>query len=509
MQDQPALFVFTASNSKAQQNIERSIENPIDSELLHRHLDSDVLDRCLEDSETGELYAWGATPGEGNEQTWSQLSPGDYVLAYADGSYRYWSEIIYTLRNRDLAEALWGRDDNGGTWEFMFFLQRPRSIDVRLEYVQDIIDVEKYYGFTPVGQSHLERIREQYESIQYFIEERLDEPADASDSSVSTHLQRLVTLLRKEKQIIFAGPPGTSKTYDAFAILAALASRYHPDGHPAQLVAKHRFSGASEPDTGGVVWDIVQFHQSYGYEDFVSGIDTEVVGAEDERKHLTFDRQKRIFLEMVESARQKSVPHVLIIDEINRGNLGRIFGELILTLEYRDLPVRLPGQDETVKIPSNLYLIGTMNTADRNISLVDHALRRRFQFVEYLPNRKRLANYFDDANADLKDMAMEAFEAVQKAFKKEDGKYRDDPRGYSLKDYAVGHTYFMVESIEELSRRLSHQVIPLLDEYQKEGILTSERLRPVAKKLSHLIASSSRISDHSISNARQWCNRQS
>jgi 5-methylcytosine-specific restriction protein B len=186
------------------------------------------------------------------------------------------------------------------------------------------------------------------------------------------------------------------------------------------------------------------------------------------------------------------VPHVLIIDEINRGALGRVFGELILTLEYRNLPVRLPGQNETVEIPDNLYLIGTMNTADRNISLVDHALRRRFHFVERLPEAGQLNRFLqqDDQQRDVEDaeLVLGAYHAIQSAFENENGEYAEDARGYSLKDYAVGHTYFMVKSNGRLWRRLTRQVIPLLEEYQKEGILTAGHLQKAARDLTEVIS---------------------
>jgi 5-methylcytosine-specific restriction protein B len=314
-----------------------------------------------------------------------------------------------------------------------------------------------------------------------------DRPKETQD--LPPDVEEHCDLLLGEKQIIFAGPPGTSKTYEAFEIISALNRTYEQGEDPTEVIGGARFSGdpVAQPTTD-VVWDIVQFHQSYGYEDFVSGIEADTVSAEEGRKQLTFDREKRIFLQLVEAAQSSDVPHVLIIDEINRGALGRVFGELILTLEYRNLPVRLPGQNETIEIPENLHLIGTMNTADRNISLVDHALRRRFHFVERLPEAGQLKRYLQQEDIEDAELMLEAFQAVQSAFTGEDGEYADDARGYSLKDYAVGHTYFMVQSPEKLWRNLTRQVIPLLEEYQKEGILTAEHLRKAARNLTEVIS---------------------
>jgi 5-methylcytosine-specific restriction endonuclease McrBC GTP-binding regulatory subunit McrB len=278
---------------------------------------------------------------------------------------------------------------------------------------------------------------------------------------------------------------------------------YRRDRDPISPIREARFNGNQNVQpTTDVVWDIVQFHQSYGYEDFVSGIEADTVNTGADQQELSFERKKRIFLQLVEAAQNWDVPHVLIIDEINRGALGRVFGELILTLEYRNLPVRLPGQNETIEIPENLFLIGTMNTADRNISLVDHALRRRFHFVEMLPDPKRLRRFLEQKEVSISDLVTEAFESIQKAFTNEGDKYAEDARGYSLKDYAVGHTYFMVEERDALWRRLNRQVIPLLEEYKKEGILTADHLEDAAQNLTQTISGEAPPAD-----LVEWCER--
>ena len=125
-----------------------------------------------------------------------------------------------------------------------------------------------------------------------------------------------------------------------------------------------------------------------------------------------------------------------------------------------------------------------MNTADRNISLVDHALRRRFLIVECLPDGKLLEGYLKGNSAldeSKRNTIEEIFQAVQKAFHKENtDKYERDQRGYFMGDYAIGHTYFMTKDIEDLWTNLRYQVIPLLEEYRKEGIITEDHLRRTA-----------------------------
>ena len=165
--------------------------------------------------------------------------------------------------------------------------------------------------------------------------------------------------LRRKKHIVFQGPPGTGKTFVAERLARMLLSE-----------------GVGYSET-------VQFHPSYAYEDFMQGIHPQVENGE-----LTYRIQAGRFLEFCKEARKRDAktPCVLIIDEINRANLSRVFGELMYLLEYRDKAIPLAVGEEKFSIPANVYLIGTMNTADRSIALVDHALRRRFSFIHLPPD---------------------------------------------------------------------------------------------------------------------------
>ena len=137
---------------------------------------------------------------------------------------------------------------------------------------------------------------------------------------------------------------------------------------------------------------IVQFHPSYAYEDFVQGFRPTLDGD----RH-GFKLRDGPLLEMATRAREADDEiHVLVIDEINRGSLSKVFGELYFLLEYRDIEMRLQYSDKPFSMPKNLWIIGTMNTADRSIALVDLALRRRFYFVEFHPDRPPSAGCCDD-----------------------------------------------------------------------------------------------------------------
>ncbi|MBM4418705.1 MAG: AAA family ATPase, partial [Chloroflexi bacterium] len=166
------------------------------------------------------------------------------------------------------------------------------------------------------------------------------------------YLDDVLDLLIDRRQVIFYGPPGTGKTYIARKLAEACAG------------AKDRVTP-------------VQFHPSYSYEDFVWGYRPKADG--------TFRLEDGPLLVAARAAReQPGEIHVILIDEFNRGNIAKVFGELYYLLEYRDEDLQLQyGRQEKFRLPKNLWFIGTMNAADRSIALLDAALRRRFYFVEF------------------------------------------------------------------------------------------------------------------------------
>ena len=173
------------------------------------------------------------------------------------------------------------------------------------------------------------------------------------------YLEKIERLLEDKRQVIFYGPPGTGKTYVAREF--------------AKTVAGH---------LGAV--QLVQFHPSYAYEDFVEGYRPSGLKGGLPSFSVRNGPLKRL-ADLAREGESEAV-HVLIIDEINRGNLAKVFGELYFLLEYRDEPITLQYSDDEFRLPENLWIIGTMNTADRTISLLDAALRRRFHFVPFFPD---------------------------------------------------------------------------------------------------------------------------
>ncbi|NLG32074.1 MAG: AAA domain-containing protein, partial [Syntrophomonadaceae bacterium] len=228
-----------------------------------------------------------------------------------------------------------------------------------------------------------------------------------------------------------------------------------------------------------VCWDIVQFHPSYNYEDFVRGIEVDPNG----NSGITYKTANKILGKMAKEAKDANrTKYVLIIDEINRAPLASVLGELIYALEYRGDSVTTPytvDNSQHLVIPDNLIIIGTMNTADRSIGSIDYAVRRRFTFINLPPDEEVIKNQKEQDAP--KEKALRLFDAVTTLFGKKDndesndknetnGNGYMDPEFYA-EDVQIGHTYFLAKSDAELKHKFIYQVIPVLKEYIKDGIL--------------------------------------
>jgi MoxR-like ATPase len=238
-------------------------------------------------------------------------------------------------------------------------------------------------------------------------------------------LGKLQRQLRRKQQIVLQGPPGTGKTFVAERLARLLVS-----------------------ETQGN-WSVVQFHPSYSYEDFMIGIRPKVIN-----DTLAFDLEKGRFLEFCKDAAAAPTanPFILIIDEINRADLSRVFGELMYLLEYRDKDIPL-ASGTPFHIPENVFLIGTMNTADRSIALVDHALRRRFTFMHLGPDYDVLTKHLAAHNLSPSPL-IEVLKSVNAAI--------------ADRNYQIGISFFMKDGAA-LPRALQDvwegEIEPYLDEY--------------------------------------------
>ena len=267
------------------------------------------------------------------------------------------------------------------------------------------------------------------------------------------HFTRLVESIKSGKNLILQGPPGTGKTFIARRIAWCLIGR--EDSEPIEMV---------------------QFHQSYAYEDFVEGFRPTKGGG--------FDLKPGVFRRFCERARANpAIPHVFIIDEINRGNLSRIFGELLMLIEAdkrsEDYAVTLPYSDTRFHVPTNVHLLGMMNTADRSLALVDYALRRRFAFETLEPaygtkyGRDAFEKHLASKGADP-SLAGRICDRMGKLNEKI-AKDKELGRGFR-----IGHSYFVpgdgdVPSEDWYRHVVDTQIAPLLREYWFDAAEDVER----------------------------------
>jgi 5-methylcytosine-specific restriction protein B len=257
-------------------------------------------------------------------------------------------------------------------------------------------------------------------------------------------LERWLRAIERKGQAILYGPPGTGKTY------------------VAERLAKHLVAG------GTGMSELVQFHPAYAYEDFMQGIRPKAR----EGGGLDYPVVDGRFKQFCRQARGRKGLSVLVIDEVNRANLARVFGELMYLLEYRDKSIPLAAGG-AFSIPGNVRIIGTMNTADRSIALVDHALRRRFAFLPLYPDYQMLTDFHAKANRDFDPTKLIG---VLKELNRKIGDHH----------YEVGTSFFMRGDIEDqLPDVWRMEIEPYLEEYffDQQATVDAYRWDEVSKKL--------------------------
>lgn len=242
----------------------------------------------------------------------------------------------------------------------------------------------------------------------------------------------LINLLRNKKNVILQGAPGVGKTFAAKRLAYSLM-------------------GIKDPNRVMMV----QFHQNYSYEDFIMGFRPSASG---------FELKKGPFYNFCKKAGEdKENDYFFIIDEINRGNLSKIFGELFMLIENdkRGVPLQLLYSDEKFDVPENVYIIGMMNTADRSLAILDYALRRRFAFFELSPafSTEGFTKYRVEKENPKFDRLIDSIENLNRVIE------IDDSLG---RGFRIGHSYFCTKNTVDdmwLNSVITYEILPLLQEY--------------------------------------------
>ena len=244
-------------------------------------------------------------------------------------------------------------------------------------------------------------------------------------------------------QILY-GPPGTGKTYSTIDRALEILGYSKEDRNEARKL----FNDFKEK--GQIAF--ITFHQSYSYEEFVEGIKPKL---SNDSGQISYEIKNGIFKELCKKAENDKEHHILIIDEINRGNISKILGELITLIEEdkrmgakEEIKLKLPYSQEEFGVPKNLYIIGTMNTADRSIAFMDTALRRRFEFIEMMPEPEKLKEI---EGIKLNELLKAMNERIEFLLDRE---------------HLLGHAFFMdIKNLEDLKQVFKNKIIPLLQEY--------------------------------------------
>ena len=380
-----------------------------------------------------EVYGGASSYKNQVHATWqfaNDIKPGDIIFVKKGrkeiiGRGVVEGEYVYDPTREHYRNTRTVRWTNKGLWE------HPEQLAMKT-----LTDVTPYTDFVKKTQSLFDGESTDVAIQDEDEEERTYDPYTADDFLHDVFMDEdryntLKALLLTKKNVILQGAPGVGKTFAAKRLA---------------------YSIMGEKDTNRV--KMVQFHQSYSYEDFIMGFRPTETG---------FELKKGVFYEFCRKAAEDDRPYFFIIDEINRGNLSKIFGELFMLIESdkRGVELQLLYADEQFSIPSNVYIIGMMNTADRSLAMLDYALRRRFAFFEMTPafNSSGFRAYRAKINNPKFDRLIATVEQLNDVIA------NDDSLG---EGFCIGHSYFCTNATvtgDWMKSVVEFELIPLLKEY--------------------------------------------
>ena len=333
--------------------------------------------------------------------------------------------------------------------EIIGMYEEQNTPDILMQTVQAIAELTPYYEH--ILEVRENRIKEKEGSLMIN-----EEPVTTYDLNQSGNAFA--------KNSILYGPPGTGKTYYTAYYSVAIC-----DGTTIEKLKEKPYEEVSErfndlKKQGRLAF--TTFHQSYGYEEFIEGI-RPVMAGDEEKKSIEYEIVPGVFKKFCdEAALVDDEPYIFIIDEINRGNISKIFGELITLIEgtkrkgeREELSAFLPYSQEEFGVPKNVYILGTMNTADRSIALMDTALRRRFNFIEMMPDCRTIEDIVIRQNGKEVNIG-NVLDIINRRIE-----FLFD------REHTIGHAFFTSlkngdsNSIERLADIFKNSIIPLLQEY--------------------------------------------
>lgn len=331
------------------------------------------------------------------------------------------------------------------------YFEKVEGLSVPIDYLtlKEIAELEKMEYFSNPQGSLFKLSKGEYDCIMDIVRE--ENPIGNASEEIETYTKEdflkdvymgeekydgLKNLLLKKQNVIMQGAPGVGKTFAAKRLAYSIM-------------------GAKDESR----IEFIQFHQNYSYEDFIMGYKPSGEG---------FELQNGIFYKFcLKAANNPDIPYFFIIDEINRGNMSKIFGELLMLIEkdYRGTKATLAYNGLQFSVPKNLYIIGMMNTADRSLAMIDYALRRRFSFFSMEPGftTDGFVEYMKSLNDDTFESLIDVVVSLNQAIA------QDSSLG---KGFCIGHSYFCgqkktdeEEMLGWLSSVVDYDILPMLEEY--------------------------------------------